>query len=108
MAGDYVHLFEIKLKLKLDFLDGPIVLQRDLYGAVGGFQVHVYSNEHGRPHVHVLHREKGVSAKFTIHGAECIEGCESLRGRHHRGVREYIEEEGEGLLQKWEAKNPEI
>ncbi|KKK89391.1 hypothetical protein LCGC14_2733610, partial [marine sediment metagenome] len=85
MDENYVRLFESKLRFELDvsLLYGPMYMRRDLFGSVDGFKIHVYSGDHGNPHIHVWWGEKGVDAKFEAVGAKCIEGCESLRRKGH-------------------------
>lgn len=48
---------------------GPLL--RGLSGVMDGFQMRVYSNDHGK-HFHVIHKGKGVNARFSFPDLELL------------------------------------
>jgi hypothetical protein len=72
-----------------------------LIGAVGAYDVHMYSAplEHGPPHVHVVFRNDGRQyGKYSVDPFERMEGRPELDSR----MRVWITEGKDGLLKSWE------
>lgn len=73
-----------------------LVWQGPLFGAVAGrlngFEFRIYSGDHGK-HFHVIHREKGINARFSFPEIELInykKAKTSINRREINSIKEYF------------------
>ena len=70
---------------------GPLL--RGIVGKMDGFDMYVYSRDHDPKHLHIIHKERGIDARFSFPQIEFIEykGRSNTIGRREIDrIREYF------------------
>lgn len=67
----YLSLDELTLQKHLKY---PNLGNKERVETINDLQVIIYSNDHNPPHFHVISKNRGINAKFTIENCELISG----------------------------------
>jgi Domain of unknown function (DUF4160) len=75
----------------------PTVLQID------GFEVMIYPNDHGPPHVHVFRAEGEVIINI---GDSTVRDAWEMKAKDIRRAQELVEQNREFLMEEWDRLHP--
>lgn len=65
-------------------------------GRLGGFDFQVYANDHNPKHFHVIHKSRGVNARFSFPGIKLLNYKEkkySIKRNEEDAIRRYFQDE---------------
>lgn len=85
------------------WVDGNLIITKELVGQVHGLKLYIYADDHPPPHFHL--RGSGLDASFAIDDCRCLRG--KLPPRQYALIKWWHQRSRPLLVAAWRRLSPE-